>query len=67
LYYAKKNVDKIEDPIDKIYFASLAVILLIGILDSIPNTGMISIHFFLAGALLGQSENIMSKRKSRVL
>jgi hypothetical protein len=56
LYYAKKYIYKIQDPIDKIYFASLAVMLLICILDSIPNTGMRPMHLFLAGALLGQAE-----------
>lgn len=65
LYYAKKNVDKIQDPIDKIYFASLAVMLSICILDSIPNTGMRSIHLFLAGALLGQSEALKKLGKTK--
>ena len=58
LYYAAKNVNKIKDSRDKVYFASLAIILAIGIIDSIPNTGMMPVHFLLAGALLGQAELI---------
>ena len=62
LYYAMKKVDYIEDDKDKIYFSTLAFILAIGIIDSIPNTGMGSMHLLFAGALLGQAEAI-KKRK----
>ena len=62
LYYAMKKVNYIEDSRDKIYFSTLAFILAIGIIDSIPNTGMGSMHLLFAGALLGQAEAI-TKRK----
>jgi hypothetical protein len=67
LYYARKAVGLIKDKKDQAYFASLSVLLLICILDSIPNTGMRSMHWFLAGALLGQSEFLISQRKRRVI
>ena len=62
LYYAMKKVNYIEDEKDKIYFSTLAFILAIGIIDSVPNTGMGSMHLLFAGALLGQAEAI-KKRK----
>lgn len=62
LYYAAKNVNYIKDPRDKVYFATLALILAIGIIDSIPNSGMVAMHFLLAGALLGQSELIKKQK-----
>ena len=62
LYYALKSVNKIEEPKEKVYFASLALILAVGIMDSIPNANMMPIHFLLAGALLGQAERV-SKQK----
>lgn len=62
LFYAAKSINIIQEPKEKIYFATLAIILAIGILDSILNTGMMAIHFLLAGALLGQAE-ILKKQK----
>lgn len=62
LYYAQKAVHYIKEPKDQVYFASLAVILTICVVDSIPNTGMGTMHLFLAGILLGQSE-LLIKRK----
>lgn len=65
LYYALKNINNIEDPKDKVYFASLALILAIGLIDSVPNTGMLSMHVFLAGALLGQAEALKKQKYLR--
>lgn len=62
LYFAHKTIRYIKEPKDQVFFASLAVILTICIIDSIPNTGMGPMHLFLAGALLGQSE-LLSKQK----
>ena len=56
LYYAHKSFKYIKEPKDQVFFAALAVILTICVLDSIPNTGMGPIHLFLAGILLGQAE-----------
>lgn len=56
LFYAAKTVNYIEEPKDKVYFGALALILAVGIIDSIPNTGMGPTHLLLAGALLGQAE-----------
>ena len=62
LYYAMRNVNYIEDARDKIYFSALAIILAIGIIDSVPNTGMGSMHLLFAGALLGQAEAIRKRK-----
>lgn len=62
LYFAHKAVHYIKEPKDQVFFASLAIILTICIVDSIPNTGMGSMHLFFAGILLGQSE-LLSKQK----
>ena len=62
LYYAMRNVNYIEDARDKIYFSALAIILAIGIIDSVPNTGMASMHLLFAGALLGQAEAIRKRK-----
>lgn len=69
LFYAMKNIRHIKEFKDQVYFATLAVILSICLVDSIPNTGMKSIHLLLAGALLGQSEllkkqNILFKKSN---
>ena len=63
LIYAHKNIENIEDPRQKVYFAALAIILAICVMDSIPNTGMGVIHWLFAGALLGQSEMLAKKKK----
>lgn len=62
LYYALKTFKYIKEPKDQVFFATLAVILMICIIDSIPNTGMGPMHFFLAGILLGQAE-FLNKQK----
>lgn len=62
LYYARKNVRYIDESKDQVYFAALALILAISIIDSVPNTGMMPIHLFLAGALLGQSEFLRKQK-----
>ncbi len=62
LYYAARNINFIEDPKDKVYFAALALILAIGIIDSVPNSGMVAMHFLLAGALLGQAEYVKKQK-----
>lgn len=62
LYYAVKNINSIKDAKDKVYFATLAIILAIGVIDSVPNSGMAAMHFFLAGALLGQAELIKKQK-----
>lgn len=62
LYYAQKAVRYIKEPKDQVYFASLAVILAIGIVDSIPNTGMGPMHLFFAGVLLAQSELLIKHK-----
>ena len=63
LYYARKTFKYIKEPKDQVFFAALAVILAICIIDSIPNTGMGSTHLFLAGILLGQAEAIKQQQK----
>jgi hypothetical protein len=60
---ALKNHRYITDDNDKILFITLAIILAIGIFDSIPNAGMMPIHLLLAGALLGQAEFIVNQQK----
>ena len=62
LYVAMKNVNYIQDEKDKIYFSTLAFILAICIIDSVPNTGMGSMHLLFAGALLGQAELIKKQK-----
>ena len=62
LYYAHKTFKHIKEPKDQIFFAALAVILAICVLDSIPNTGMGPIHLFLAGILLGQAEALKQQQ-----
>ncbi len=63
LFYAHKNIDNIENPRQKVYFAALAIMLAICIFDSVPNTGMGFMHWLLAGALLGQSELLAKQKK----
>lgn len=63
LYYAHKNIENIENPRQKVYFAALAIILALCIFDSVPNAGMSVMHLFLAGALLGQSELLAKQKK----
>lgn len=65
LYYAVKNIKYIKESKDQIYFATLAIILSISLIDSVPNAGMVSIHLLLAGALLGQSE-LLNKQKNLI-
>lgn len=64
LYLATKNIRHIEDTKEKVYFSALAIILAVGIADSVPNTGMGPMHLLLAGALLGQSEFLKKQSKS---
>ncbi len=66
LYYAHKNIENIEDPRQKVYFAALAIMLAICIFDSVPNTGMGVMHWLFAGALLGQSEMLAKQKKLAV-
>ncbi len=63
LIYAHKNIENIENPQQRVYFAALAIILAICIIDSIPNTGMGMMHWLFAGALLGQSESLAKQKK----
>jgi len=65
LYFALKTFKYIKEPKDQVFFASLAVILTLCILDSIPNTGMGPTHLFLAGILLGQAE-FLNKQKYKL-
>lgn len=58
LLYSLRTVNYIQDQKHKVYFSSLAIILAICVIDSIPNTGMVSMHLMLAGALLGQAESL---------
>lgn len=62
LYYATKNMRYIQEPRDKIYFSALTFILAVCLIDSVPNSGMGSMHLLLAGALLGQSEFLKKQR-----
>ncbi len=62
LYHAMKNIRYIQEPRDKIYFSTLTLILAVCLIDSVPNSGMGSMHLLLAGALLGQSE-FLKKQK----
>ncbi len=61
LLYALRNIENIENPKDKVYFASLSIILAICVIDSIPNTGMNTMHLLLAGVLLGQAESLKKR------
>jgi len=62
LYYAFKSIRYIDESKDQVYFAGLAIILACCIIDSVPNSGMGSMHLLLAGALLGQAEFIKRQR-----
>lgn len=62
LYYASKNVKYIDDPKDQVYFALLALILAVCIIDSVPNNNMTPMHLLLAGALMGQAEFLKKQR-----
>lgn len=62
LYYAINAVKYIDNPKDQVCFAALAIILAICIIDSVPNSGMLAMHFLLAGALLGQAEFLRKQR-----
>jgi hypothetical protein len=62
LYYATRSIRYIENLKDRRYFALLAIILSICIIDSVPNTNMWAVHFLLAGALLGQAELLRKQR-----
>jgi len=59
LFYANKAIRYIKEKNQQYYFATLAIILVISLIDSVPNTNMGSIQFLLAGALLGQSERLL--------
>jgi len=58
---ARKSYRYITNEKHRIYFVTLVIMLAIGIVDSVPNTGMMPVHMLLAGALLGQSE-LVKKR-----
>lgn len=60
---AFKNYKYVEDEKHRIYLVTLVIILGIGIVDSVPNTGMMPVHLLLAGALLGQCEFIKNRQK----
>ena len=62
LYYAQKAIHYIKEPKDRVYFASLAIMLMICIVDSIPNTCMGPMHLFFAGILLAQSELLIKQK-----
>ena len=64
LYFAQKAVHYIKEPKDQVYFASLAIMLMVCIVDSIPNTGMGPMHLFFAGILLAQSELLLKHKYS---
>lgn len=64
---ARKNYKYIENEQHQIYFVSLVIILAIGIFDSVPNTGMASIHLLIAGALVGQCEYIKNKQRQLII
>lgn len=66
LFLALKQHKYIRDKKLQIHFVALAIILAIGIVDSVPNTGMMPIHLLLAGALLGQAERIKAKQKQQL-
>lgn len=70
IYLALKCYKYIEDEKQRIYFPTLAIILAIGVFDSVPNSGMMSVHLLLAGALLGQSEHLkkqyLEQRRKKV-
>jgi hypothetical protein len=63
---AIKNYRFITDEKQKSLYVGLAIILAVGIFDSIPNTGMMPIHLLLAGALLGQSEFLSNSQKQLI-
>lgn len=62
IYYATKTIKLIEDRKDQVYFATLALVLSICIIDSINNTNMGAMHLLLAGALLGQAESFKRRQ-----
>ncbi len=63
LFLAAKNIKYIEEIKEQRYFAALAIILALCIIDSIPNTNMGSMHLLFAGALLGQAELVKKQKK----
>jgi len=60
---AMKCYKFIENKKHGLYFLSLVIILAIGVVDSVPNAGMLPMHLLLAGALLGQCETIKAKQR----
>jgi len=60
LFYATKAICHIKEKKQQYYFSTLAIVLVVSIIDSVPNTNMGSIQLLLAGALLGQSEFLIS-------
>lgn len=64
LFMAARSIKYIEDDRQKVYFCALAIILAVCIVDSIPNTGMGSMHLLFAGALLGQSEFLRKQKQT---
>ena len=64
LFYAVKYIRHVKEPKDKIYFSALTLILAVCLIDSVPNSGMGSMHLLLAGALLGQAEFLKKQRYS---
>ena len=65
LYYALNSIKHIDNPKDQTYFAALAIMLAVCIIDSVPNSNMSTMHLLLAGALLGQAEFL--KKQKRLL
>lgn len=65
LFYANKAIRYIQDKNQQYYFSTMAIILLVSLVDSIPNTNMGSIQLLLAGVLMGQSERLLRNARSQ--
>lgn len=63
---ALRSYKYIDNKKHQVYFSTLVIITTIGILDSVPNTGMMPVHLLLAGALLGQAEHLRNKQKRQL-
>jgi hypothetical protein len=66
LYSATKYLKDIESPSDKVYFSLLSLMLALCIIDSVPNTNMGTMNWLLAGALMGQCENLKKQRLHKI-
>ena len=65
LFYANRAIRYIQEKNQQYYFSTMAIILFVSLVDSIPNTSMGPIQLLLAGVLMGQSEGLLRNAKSQ--